>query len=89
MMDLFLTNVYKILTDTLELWCGLLWCFYQLFGLSFWRHPFIAVDPLVSKRFNATFLQICSDEEQTNLYLCYPEGEYIFCQCSFLGELFL
>ncbi len=20
--------------------CGLLWCFYQLFGLSFWRHPF-------------------------------------------------
>ncbi len=21
---------------------GLLWCFYQLFGLSFWRHPFTA-----------------------------------------------
>ncbi len=21
-------------------WTGLLWCFYQLFGLSFWRHPF-------------------------------------------------
>ncbi len=20
--------------------CGILWCFYQLFGLSFWRHPF-------------------------------------------------
>ncbi len=20
--------------------CGLLWCFYQLFGLWFWRHPF-------------------------------------------------
>ncbi len=29
--------------------CGLLWCFYQLFGLSFWRHPFTAEDPLVSK----------------------------------------
>ncbi len=27
--------------------CGLLWCFYQLFGLSFWRHPFTAEDPLV------------------------------------------
>ncbi len=26
--------------------CGLLWCFYQLFGLSFWRHPFTAEDPL-------------------------------------------
>ncbi len=24
--------------------------FYQLFGLSFWRHPFTAQDPLVSKR---------------------------------------
>ncbi len=20
--------------------CGLLWCFYQLFGLCYWRHPF-------------------------------------------------
>ncbi len=37
--------------------CGLLWCFYQLFGLSFWRHPFTAEDPLVSKWCN-TFLQI-------------------------------
>ncbi len=26
------------------------WSFYQLFGLSFWRHPFTAEDPLVSKR---------------------------------------
>ncbi len=38
--------------------CGLLWCFYQLFGLSFWRHPFTAEEPLVSKWCNATFLQI-------------------------------
>ncbi len=41
--------------------CGLLWCFYQLFGL--WRHPFTTEDPLVSKWCNATFLQICSHEE--------------------------
>ncbi len=33
--------------------------------LSLWRHPFTAVDPLVSKWCNATFLQICSDQ-QTN-----------------------
>ncbi len=32
--------------------------FYQLFGLSFWRHPFTAEHPLVSKWCNATFLQI-------------------------------
>ncbi len=38
--------------------CGLLWCFYQLFGLSFWRHPFTAEHPLLSEWCNATFLQI-------------------------------
>ncbi len=43
--------------------CGLLWCFYQLFRLSFWRHPFTAEHPLLSKRCNATFLQIRSHEE--------------------------
>ncbi len=32
--------------------------FYQLFGLSFWRHPFTADDPFLSKWCNATFLQI-------------------------------
>ncbi len=37
--------------------CGSLWCFYQLFGLSFWRHPFTADDPLVSKWCNVTYLQ--------------------------------
>ncbi len=55
-------SLHKTLTDGLE-WCGLLWCFYQLFGLSFWRHPFTPEDPLVSKWCNATFLQICSDDE--------------------------
>ncbi len=50
-------------------WTGVdyLWItvmFYQLFGLSFWRHPFTAEDPLVSKYCNATFLQIFSDEQK-------------------------
>ncbi len=31
--------------------------FYQLFGLSFWRHPFTAEDLLVSN-YNAKLLQI-------------------------------
>ncbi len=39
---------HKTLIEGLES-CGLLWCFYQLFGLSFWRHPFTAEDPLVNK----------------------------------------
>ncbi len=32
-------SFHKTLIDGLVL-CGLLWCFYQLFELSFWRHPF-------------------------------------------------
>ncbi len=73
MMDLFLTNT-ELLTQQNINWCtgvvwitcGLLWCFYQLFGLSFWRHPFTAEDPLVSK----WFLQICSDEETNYILEC-------------------
>ncbi len=39
---------HKILIGGLEyITCGLLRCFYQLFGL--WRHPFTAEEPLVSK----------------------------------------
>ncbi len=50
-------SLHKILIT-----CRLL-SFNQLFGLSFWRHPFTAEDPLLRKWYNATFLQICSDEE--------------------------
>ncbi len=58
--DLFRANTQlslRMLTDGLER-CGLLWCVYQLFGLSFRRHPFTAEHPLLSKWCNATFLQI-------------------------------
>ncbi len=65
MMGLFLTNMQLFTSQDIYWWtgvmwinCGLLWCFYQLFGLSFWRHPFTAEDPLVSKWCNATYHQI-------------------------------
>ncbi len=80
MMDLFLISTQLFNWQDVTCWtgvvwitCGLLWCFYQLFGLSFWRHPFTAVDPLVSKWCNATFLQICSDEE-TNSFTSIFSG---------------
>ncbi len=75
---LFLTNtVFHFTGWTGVVWiiCGLLWCFYQLFGLSFWRHPFTAEDPLVIKLCNNTFLQICSYKE-TNYHLEWPEGTF-------------
>ncbi len=48
-------------TGVVWITCGLLWCFYQLFGLSFWRHPFTAEHPLLRQWCSDTFLQ--SDEE--------------------------
>ncbi len=61
-------------------------CFYQLFGLSFWRHPFTAEDPLVSKWCNATFLQIWWGTKL--IYILDDEGMYIFSKFSFLCEMF-
>ncbi len=84
MMDLFLLSSQDVNWWTGVVWIiyGLLWCFYQLFGLSFWRHPFTAEDPLMREWWNATFLQICSHEE-TNSHLGWPEGEHIFSKFSF------
>ncbi len=62
-IKLFSSKDINCWTGVMWITCGLLWCFYQLFGLSFWRHPFTAEDPLVSKWWKNKFLQICSDEE--------------------------
>ncbi len=77
MMDVFVTNKCFFFTSqdinwctgVMEITCGLLWCFYQLFGLSFWRHPFTVEDPLVIKWCTAKFLKICSDDETKIIYI--------------------
>ncbi len=96
MMNLILTNMQLVASQDGNWWtgvmwitCGLLLFFYQLFGLSFWWHPFTEEDIFVSKWCNAKFLQICSDEETSSSTSWMPEGEYIFIKFSFLGELFL
>ncbi len=56
-MDLFFTNMQLFCSQDVNWWtgvmrvtCELLWSFsQQLFGLSFWRHPFTAEDPLLNK----------------------------------------
>ncbi len=50
MVDFFLTNM--------QMWIIVMF----FFGPWFWRHPFTAEDPQVSKWCNAKFIQICSDE---------------------------
>ncbi len=46
----FLQTCHKRLIDGLDSWitCALLWCFHELFGLLFWRHPLTAEDQLMS-----------------------------------------
>ncbi len=66
--NVFMKNMFFTYTAR---WFHYLWItvmFYELFELSFWRHPFSAEDPLVSKWCNAKFLQICSDEEKIYIY---------------------
>ncbi len=56
------TNTQFFSSQDVNWWTGVMWilswCFYQLFWLSFWRHPFTAEHPFLSKWCNATFLQI-------------------------------
>ncbi len=75
LMDRFLTNMQIFALQDVNWWTGVvwitcvfLWCFLSDVWLSFWWHPFTAEDPLVSKCCNATFLQMCYDEE-TNSYI--------------------
>ncbi len=66
-MSCFLqTQAFGFTSCELIDWSGVDYCdgfyqFFQLFGLSFWWHPFTAEHPLVSKSCNATFLQIWPD----------------------------
>ncbi len=50
--------------------------------LSFWRHPFTAKDPKVSKWYDTFVLM----KNQTNLHLGWLEGESIFSTVSLLDD---
>ncbi len=60
MIDLLFTNMQLFTRFHLMDWSHVEYCdvFYQLFGLSFWRHPFTAEDLLISQWCNAKFLHI-------------------------------
>jgi len=90
-MELFNTNTQLFTSLDVNWGTGVVWIivmFYQLFGLSFWRHPFTVEDPLVSKWYNAKFLQICSDQDTNSSTIGWPEGTDILSKCLFLGNYF-
>ncbi len=65
-------------TGVVWITCGLLWCFYELFGLSFWRHPFTAEDPWWASDAMLNFSKSVLMKRQTHLHREWPEGEYTF-----------
>ncbi len=77
-----LWNMQLFTSQYINWWTGmwiaaqLLWYVHQLFGLSFWRHPFTAEDPLVSDvmlNFSKSVLM----KKQPHLHLGWPESEYM------------
>ncbi len=76
--QLFTSQDVNWWTGMVWITCGLLWCFYQLFGLSFWRHPFTAEDPLVSKWCDAKSYKSVTMKKQTHLHLEWLECKQIF-----------
>ncbi len=88
MIDLFLTNMQRFTSQDVNWWtrivwitCGLLWCFYQLFGLILtapihWR----AIDVMLN--FSKSVLM----EKHTHLHLGWHLGLqkiYFWVNCSF------
>ncbi len=94
MIELFITKMQVFISQDVRpnWWTGVmwiisvfLWCFYQLFGLSFWRHPLTVEDPLVSKWCDAKFLQMCSDEETNSSTSWMAWGRVHFQQTLIFG----
>ncbi len=82
-MHLFTRRWIMYLSGVDYLWIIVM--FYQLSGLSFWRHPFTAEDPSVSKWCNTTFLQICSQVETNSSTPWMAWGRVHFQQISIFG----
>ncbi len=75
-MSLFHTNMQPFTSPDINWWteflwftCGLLWCFHQLFGLSFWWHPFTEENPLVNKWYIIECIHIFSVESKTFFFI--------------------
>ncbi len=73
LMDLFITNTHLFTSQDVNWWtgvvwitCGLLWCFYQLLGLSLWRHPFTAGNHWRASHVMANFPKSVPMKKQTS-----------------------
>ncbi len=83
MMDLFLTNMQiftsqdiNLLTGVVWIKYGLLWCFYKVFGLSFWRHPFTAENHWWASDTMLHFLKSVLMMKQTHLHLGWTDMDF-------------
>ncbi len=74
----FAVNLINWLIGLLWITCGLLWRFYQLFGLLFWRHPAVQWIHWWPSDLMLHFSKYIPMKKQANRHLGWPKSEYIF-----------
>ncbi len=72
-MQLVASQDFNWWTGVLWITWELLWCFYHLFGLSFWRHPFTSIGEQVMEFYISPNLR----KNQTHRHLRWLEGDDI------------
>ncbi len=60
---------------------GLLWCFYQLFGLSFWRHPFTSIAETLMQ-WHIT-LHVFNQKKKNSTFCTWWSAVITICNISF------
>ncbi len=67
LMDFFITNTLVSTSQDVNWWTGAVWL---TCGLSFWRHPFTAEDPALSKWCNAKLIYIFESLRLRGIFFC-------------------
>ncbi len=65
---------------------GLWWCFYQLFRVSFWRHPFTAEHPLVRQVIHNAVLLSWPHHSRLAFSVLFIDTQWVFMMCETISS---